>query len=294
MKSMTGFGRGECEKLGRQFTVEIKTVNHRYLEPNIRMPHQFQALEASIRAIMKERIARGKADVSIRYTNHSDDQGTVWVNETKLSEYVSALRKAAENVGLTDDLALSKVLNLPGVVESEMAEEDLEEIKVILTEALDLAIDDLDAMRLREGETLKLDFKSKLDELEEHVVEIEKIAPRVVEGYKTRLYERMDQYLDKAKTQQLDEGRLETEVTLFADRCCIDEELTRLHSHIKQYRQLIEKKEPIGRQLDFLTQELNRESNTIASKSNDLEITRHALAMKNIVEKIREQIQNIE
>ncbi|MBQ4187676.1 MAG: YicC family protein [Firmicutes bacterium] len=294
MKSMTGFGRGECEKLGRQFTVEIKTVNHRYLEPNIRMPHQFQALEASIRAIMKERIARGKADVSIRYTNHSDDQGTVWVNETKLSEYVSALRKAAENVGLTDDLALSKVLNLPGVVESEMAEEDLEEIKVILTEALDLAINDLDAMRLREGETLKLDFKSKLDELEEHVVEIEKIAPRVVEGYKTRLYERMDQYLDKAKTQQLDEGRLETEVTLFADRCCIDEELTRLHSHIKQYRQLIEKKEPIGRQLDFLTQELNRESNTIASKSNDLEITRHALAMKNIVEKIREQIQNIE
>ncbi len=294
MKSMTGFGRGECEKLGRQFTVEIKTVNHRYLEPNIRMPHQFQALEASIRAIMKERIARGKADVSIRYTNHSDDQGTVWVNETKLSEYVTALRKAAENVGLTDDLALSKVLNLPGVVESEMAEEDLEEIKVILTEALDLAINDLDAMRLREGETLKLDFKSKLDELEEHVVEIEKIAPRVVEGYKTRLYERMDQYLDKAKTQQLDEGRLETEVTLFADRCCIDEELTRLHSHIKQYRQLIEKKEPIGRQLDFLTQELNRESNTIASKSNDLEITRHALAMKNIVEKIREQIQNIE
>lgn len=294
MKSMTGFGRGECEKLGRQFTVEIKTVNHRYLEPNIRMPHQFQALEASIRAIMKERIARGKADVSIRYTNHSDDQGTVWVNETKLSEYVSALRKAAENVGLTDDLALSKVLNLPGVVESEMAEEDLEEIKVILTEALDLAINDLDAMRLREGETLKLDFKSKLDELEEHVVEIEKIAPRVVEGYKTRLYERMDQYLDKAKTQQLDDGRLETEVTLFADRCCIDEELTRLHSHIKQYRQLIEKKEPIGRQLDFLTQELNRESNTIASKSNDLEITRHALAMKNIVEKIREQIQNIE
>jgi len=126
------------------------------------------------------------------------------------------------------------------------------------------------------------------------VVEIEKIAPRVVEGYKARLYERMDQYLDKAKTQQLDESRLETEVTLFADRCCIDEELTRLHSHIKQYRQLIEKKEPIGRQLDFLTQELNRESNTIASKSNDLDITRHALAMKNIVEKIREQIQNIE
>ncbi len=294
MKSMTGFGRGECEKLGRQFTVEIKTVNHRYLEPSIRMPHQFQALEATVRGILKERIARGKADISIRYTNHSDEQGTVWVNETKLAEYVSALRKAGEAVGLTDDLALSKVLNLPGVVESEMAEEDLDEIKVILTEALGMAIDDLDAMRLREGETLKLDFQAKLNELEEHVNEIEKIAPRVVEGYKARLYERMDQYLDKAKAQQLDDGRLETEVTLFADRCCIDEELTRLHSHIKQYRQLIAKKEPIGRQLDFLTQELNRESNTIASKSNDLDITRHALAMKNIIEKIREQIQNIE
>ena len=294
MKSMTGFGRGECEKLGRQFTVEIKTVNHRYLEPSIRMPHQFQALEATVRGILKERIARGKADISIRYTNHSDEQGTVWVNETKLAEYVSALRKAGEAVGLTDDLALSKVLNLPGVVESEMAEEDLDEIKVILTEALGMAIDDLDAMRIREGETLKLDFQAKLNELEEHVNEIEKIAPRVVEGYKARLYERMDQYLDKAKAQQLDDGRLETEVTLFADRCCIDEELTRLHSHIKQYRQLIANKEPIGRQLDFLTQELNRESNTIASKSNDLDITRHALAMKNIIEKIREQIQNIE
>lgn len=291
---MTGFGRGEREQSGHQFTIEIKTVNHRYLESNLRMPHQFNALESKVRSSVKERVARGKADISIRYTNHSDEQGSVWVNTAKMEEYVKALSEAAEKFGLENDLKMSNIVSLPGVVESETAEEDLEVIEPVLIGALMDAIDDLDVMRLREGETLKEDFHSKLNELEDHVIKVEAIAPNVVEGYKTRLYARMDEYLDKAKLQQIDTARLEQEVTIFSDKCCIDEELTRLHSHIRQYREIIEKTEPVGRQLDFLTQELNRECNTIASKSNDLEITRHALAMKNVVEKIREQIQNIE
>lgn len=294
MKSMTGFGRGEREENGKTFTVEIKTVNSRFLENNIRMPHMFNALENDVRKVVKERVSRGKADLSIRYINHSDEQGSVWVNKAKLAEYVQAFREAGSEQGLTDDLTLSVIMNLPGVIENEMAEEDMEEIRPLLLKALEISLDDLDAMRLREGEILKDDFKAKLDELEAHVNAIEVQAPTVVSDYKTKLYERMEKFLDKEKMPSLDDGRLESEVTIFADRCCIDEEITRLHSHIRQYRQIIEKKEPIGRQLDFLTQELNRESNTIASKSNDIEITRHALAMKNIVEKIREQIQNIE
>lgn len=294
MRSMTGFGRGEKEANGHQFMIEIKTVNSRYLETNLRIPHQFNALEASVRAIMKERIARGKADVSIRYVNHSDDQGSIWVNTIKMGEYVKALSEAAEQFGLENDLKMSNLVNLPGVVESEAADEDLETIAPVLKDALNEAIDNLNAMRLKEGEILKEDFALKLTELEDHVIAVEQMAPTVVSGYKEKLYARMDEYLDKAKLQQIDTARLEQEVTIFSDKCCIDEELTRLHSHIRQYREIIEKKEPIGRQLDFLTQELNRECNTIASKSNDLEITRHALAMKNIVEKIREQIQNIE
>lgn len=294
MKSMTGFGRGEWEENGRAFTVEIKTVNHRYLECSIRMPHEFNALESKVRQTIKERIARGKTDVSIRYQNHSEDQGNIWINETKLKDYVTALRESAKDLGLEDDLKLSNVVSLPGVVETESTKEDLDSIWEILEKALDLSLTDLNTMREREGLTLSKDFEQKLNELDENVEAIKTLAPGVVEGYKEKLYARIQEHLDKTKMPELDEGRLEVEVTLFSDRCCIDEEITRLGSHIRQYRQIIQKKESVGRQLDFLTQELNRESNTIASKSNDLSITRHALAMKNIIEKIREQVQNIE
>ncbi|MCF0135025.1 MAG: YicC family protein [Lachnospiraceae bacterium] len=294
MKSMTGFGRGEKEAAGHQFTIEIKTVNSRYLETNLRVPHQFNALEGSVRSIIKENVARGKADVTVRYVNHSREQGEVWVNMARMQEYSRSLGEAAANLGLENDLKMSNIVNLPGVVESESPDADMEVMEPILSGALREALEALDVMRLREGENLKQDFAAKLSELEAHVLAVEKEAPGVVAGYKEKLYARLEEHLDKTKLQQADASRLEQEITLFADKCCIDEELTRLHSHIRQYREIIEKKEPIGRQLDFLTQELNRECNTIASKSNDLEITRHALAMKNIVEKIREQIQNIE
>lgn len=294
MKSMTGFGRGEKEVRGHVFTVEIKTVNHRYLESSIRLSRKLGALENRVRAVLKEKLVRGKVDVFINYANHSETQGSIWINEGRLEEYLKALRAQAKLMGLEDDLKLSHVLQLPEVMETEEADEDLDELGSILQEAVLSALEELNAMREREGENLKKDFQDKLDELEALVQRIQLRAPLVVEEYKEKLYNRIQEHLDKTKMPELDEGRLEMEITLFADRCCIDEELTRLTSHIRQYRQTIEKEEPIGRQLDFLTQELNREANTIASKSNDLEITQQALAMKNVIEKIREQIQNIE
>lgn len=294
MNSMTGFGRGEKEVQGHVFTVEVKTVNHRYLESSIRISRKLSALEGKVRSAVKDKISRGKTDVFINYANHSQQQGSVWINEAKLTEYLQVLREKAAQHGLEDDLKLSHVLQLPEVMETQESETDLETLEPILMDALQEALQQLNAMRLREGENLKQDFQTKLGELEALVKQIQERAPLVVQEYKEKLYGRIEEYLDAAKTKELDEGRLEVEITMFADRCCIDEELTRLVSHIRQYRQTLEKQEPIGRQLDFLTQELNREANTIASKSNDLTITQLALAMKNVIEKIREQIQNIE
>ena len=294
MKSMTGFGRGEAEDQGRLFVVEIKTVNNRFLETNVRIGRQLSALELMVRNQIRSRLSRGKVDVSIQYENHSDQQGQVWINQAKMKAYVENLRQAAAEAGVEDDLKLSHLLALPDVIESKPADDDPEALGALLEKALGQALDHLEEMREKEGETLHKDFSDKLDQLEAIVVTVEERAPLVVTNYKEKLYARLDQYLDPEKTAEVDPGRLETEITIFSDRCCIDEELTRLHSHIGQFRQLLKSQEPVGRQLDFLTQELNRETNTIASKSNDLEITRNALAMKNLIEKIREQIQNIE
>ena len=294
MKSMTGFGRGEKEVQGHVFTVEIKTVNHRYLESSIRISRKLNALEGKVRAALKDTISRGKTDVYINYANHSDEQGSVWINEARLTEYLQVLREQAKVHGLEDDLKLSHVLQLPEVMETEEPQTDLDMLEPVLMEALQEALQQLSTMREKEGQILKADFLAKLEELEALVGQVERQAPLVVQGYKEKLYSRIQEHLDKNKIPEPEEGRLEVEITLFADRCCIDEELTRLRSHIRQYRQTLEKKEPIGRQLDFLTQELNRETTTIASKSNDLTITQTALTMKNVIEKMREQIQNIE
>ncbi len=294
MNSMTGFGRGEAEQNGHSFNVEIKSVNHRYLETNIRIPHALSTLEAEVRKTIKERLTRGKVDVFVSYQNHSDTQGEVWLNRPKLEGYLRELRSAAGDYNLKDDLTLSSILDLPDVLSAEQAQEDPKELVPILVEALEKAIDGLILMRQEEGKNLQQDFASKLDELEENVEAVAERAPLVVSTYKEKLYGRLEEHLDKAKVPQLDEGRLETEITVFADKCCIDEEITRLRSHISQYRKLIASEGAVGRQLDFLTQELNRETNTIASKSNDLTVTQRALGMKNIVEKIREQVQNIE
>lgn len=294
MKSMTGYGRGECEREGRLFTVEIKTVNHRYFEPSIRMSRKLAPLEANLRGILKNRIARGKTDVYVNYENHSEEQGEIWINSARLAEYLTALRREGEKYGLEDDLTLSQVLRMPEVMAPQELQEDEERLQEMLEEATRKALTALDEMREREGQALKEDLLVKIDTLAASQQRIAARAPYVVSEYKEKLYSRIQERLDKEILKEAESSRLEQEITLFADKCCIDEELTRLNSHFDQFRRMMEQSGPVGRNLDFLTQELNRETNTIASKSNDLEITREALAMKNEIEKIREQIQNLE
>ncbi len=291
MKSMTGFGRGEAERDGYRFTVEIKTVNHRYFEPSVRLSRQLAALEANVRNRLKETIVRGKTDVFISFVDHSDKQGLVSINEPLLESYVTALREAAARLDLRDTLCAGDILRFPDVLTQEDNNEDAETLWPILEEAMDQALEHLNAMRVKEGEHLKTDLLEKIRTLENCHAKLLEQAPLVVEAYKERLHTRMDELIAKGT---LEPGRLEAEVTVFADKCAIDEELTRLSSHFAQFRQTVELAEPVGRKLDFLTQELNRETNTIASKANALGISRTALDMKNEIEKIREQIQNIE
>lgn len=294
MKSMTGFGRAEVSRDGHILSVEARSVNHRYLELNIRIPHFLGSLEGMARQIVKDKLQRGKVDLYVTYLNHSQAQGEVFVSEGRMEAYLTALRKAGEAFSLEDDLKLSHLLSLPDVMSVE-APKMLEEIvSPLLKEAAEKALDQLNEMRLIEGETIRKDLEEKLSELEKEVAAIEEAAPLVPKMFRERLEKRMEEVLSQAGRAHLEDGRLEAEVALFADKCAIDEEITRLHSHIAQYRQLLTKSEGIGRQLDFLTQELNREANTVSSKANQLEITRHALQMKNIIEKLREQIQNIE
>ena len=294
MKSMTGYGRGESQREGRIFTVEIKTVNHRYFEPSIRMSRKLAPLEGYLRSVLKERIARGKTDVFVTYENHSEEQGEVWINSARLGEYLTALRREGEKYGLQDDLTLSQVLRMPEVLSAQDLEEDEDLLKSLLTEATEQALSSLDEMREKEGDSLKRDLEEKISALAASREKIAARAPLVVQEYRERLYARIRELLDQETLREADSSRLEQEITIFSDRCCIDEELTRLNSHFSQFRQIMNQQGPVGRKLDFLTQELNRETNTIASKFNDLEITREALAMKNEIEKIREQIQNLE
>lgn len=291
MKSMTGFGRGEAERNGYRMTVEIKTVNHRYFEPTIRMNRKLGPLEAEARRVLKDTISRGKTDMFVTYENLSEEQGHVKVNGPLLKSYVTALREAGASMGLMDSLSVSDILRFPEVITTEAAPEDMELLWSVLEEAIRKALLNLDAMREKEGSHLQSDLLDKIRNLEVCRQDLMEKAPSVVDYYKEKLRMRLSELIERGN---LDPGRLEAEATLFADKCCIDEELTRLASHFAQFRQTLELEEPIGRKLDFLTQELNRETNTIASKANALEISKIALRMKNEIEKIREQIQNVE
>ena len=239
-RSMTGFGRGEFALDGKRFLVEIKTVNHRYFEPNIRMSRKISSLEPSVRDALKRTIARGKTDVYISYEDDEALSGGVIVNEGLLGEYVETLRRAGSSLGLSDDLSLSHVLSLPDVLKTQTATEDEEYIESLLMQALTEALNNLTAMREKEGEAIRRDLLEKLAALAGLVGEIQQRAPMVVRNYRDKLLARMNELLDDAGISSMDSGRLEAEVTLFADRCCIDEELTRLGSHIQQFRQTLD------------------------------------------------------
>ncbi|MBE5845214.1 MAG: YicC family protein [Butyrivibrio sp.] len=292
--SMTGYGRCEVAEEKCKFTVEMKSVNNRYLDINIKMPKKFNALESKIRTELKKFIKRGKVDVFISYEDFSETDARVKYNKEIAAEYLGYLRQMSVDFGIDNDIRVSSLSKYPDVFSMEDAELDEEEMWSILKKAVDGAGEEFAAARAREGQFLKEDLTQKLSGMMDSVEFITERSPIIIEEYRTRLRDKVKELLeDKA----VDENRLIMEVTLYADKVSVDEELVRLRSHIKAMKDELEKgddKDGIGRKLDFLAQEMNRESNTILSKSTDLEISDRGIMLKTDVEKVREQIQNIE
>ena len=291
IKSMTGFGRCEVLKDSRKFTVELKSVNHRYLDVNIRMPKKLNFFETSIRTLLKSYADRGKVDIFITYEDLSQSQVSVKYNAALAAEYLKYLNQMAEEFSLDNDVRVSTLSRYPEVFTMEECSEDEDELWNGLKEALEGAFSQFVEMRTKEGERLKEDILLKLDLLSEQMRFIEERSPQIIAEYRTKLEEKMRELLEDT---QIDDNRLAAEVILFADKICTDEEVVRLKSHIQHMKETLEESNGIGRKLDFIAQEMNREANTILSKANDLDISNRAISLKTEIEKIREQIQNIE
>ena len=291
IKSMTGFGRCEVLKDSRKFTVELKSVNHRYLDVNIRMPKKLNFFETSIRTLLKSYADRGKVDIFITYEDLSQSQVSVKYNAALAAEYLKYLNQMAEEFSLDNDVRVSTLSRYPEVFTMEECSEDEDELWNGLKEALEGAFSQFVEMRTKEGERLKEDILLKLDLLSEQIRFIEERSPQIIAEYRTQLEEKMRELLEDT---QIDDNRIAAEVILFADKICTDEEVVRLKSHIQHMKETLEESNGIGRKLDFIAQEMNREANTILSKANDLDISNRAISLKTEIEKIREQIQNIE
>lgn len=290
MLSMTGYGRCQIETDGREMTVEVKSVNHRFLDISFRLPRTLSFLDDAVRKGIGARLARGHVDVFVNYVNHRQDAREVRVDTGLALAYRAALSELAEAVGCKDDMAVSEFARLPDVLSVEERAEDQQAVRDLFMKALNGALDMLLVMRAQEGESMKQDMLEKAARIEAIRNQIAERAPLVVTEYRDKLHQRIAQLTEG----ELDEARLMTEVAIFADRAAIDEELVRLLSHIAQIRATVEMKEPVGRKLDFLVQELNREVNTIGSKASDTMIAQCVVDAKGEIEKLREQVQNIE
>ncbi len=291
LKSMTGFGHCETVRDSRKFVVELKSVNHRYLDVNIRMPKKLNVFEAAIRSLLKQYASRGKIDLFITYEDTSEGQMSLKYNETLAAEYLACLKKIEEQFGLDNDIRVSTLSRYPEVITMEEQVVEEEELWNGLKEALEGALGQFVETRTTEGANLKRDILGKLDEMLLDVAFIEKRSPDIVKEYRVKLEEKVGELLGDT---QMDEGRIAAEIVIFADKICTDEELVRLKSHISHMKSTLEEREGIGRKLDFIAQEMNREANTILSKANDLEVSDRAINLKTEIEKVREQIQNIE
>ncbi|MBC5628441.1 YicC family protein [Clostridium sp. NSJ-6] len=292
VKSMTSFGRSSSEEgQKRIFTVEMKSVNNRYLDINIRMPKALISLEEEVRKMISSSLSRGKVDVFINLKKYSQNEGTPKVDLKLAEDYLNCLKQIEENFGVKNDVSVMQLARFPEVItmvqEEEKIEEIFEELKPLISKSIEMMI----SMRITEGEKLKDDILDKITIIESLVKEIEKVADTVPKAYKIKLEERLSELLSGA---DVDQNRLATEVCIFADKATVDEEITRLGSHISQIRKTLSLDEPIGRKLDFIIQEMNRETNTIGSKSSDIHMTNLVIDIKNLIEKIREQVQNIE
>ncbi len=291
IKSMTGFGRGETAGNNRKFTVEMKAVNHRYLDVNIKLPKSLNFFESSIRGELKPYLSRGKVDVFVTYEDLSEGTNVVRYNRQAAGQYLDYLRQMAKDFGLEDDIRVSTLSKYPEVLVMEDAGTDQEELWEELKGAVRQAADAFVQARIAEGEHLKRDLLEKLDGMQKLVDFIEERSPKILEEYRRKLEDKVRELLQDTA---VDEGRLLTEVTIYADKVCVDEELVRLRSHIATMQSALVEGGSIGRKLDFIAQEMNREANTTLSKSGDLEITNCAIELKTEIEKVREQIQNIE
>lgn len=293
VKSMTGYGRGEQSFEGVQVTVELRSVNNRYLDCTVKMPRAYIFAEDAMRARVQGGVARGKVDVFVAITRSDGDNMVVTVNEELAKGYLNAFQQLQ---GLGGDSVRKKfdaadLARFPEVLTVEKRAEDLDEMKERLLAVLGDAIEDFNSMRCREGERLAADILSRADNVEKLLAKVEERSPRTVAEYRARLETKMREVLQNT---QIDEGRLLTEAAIFADKVAVDEETVRLYSHLSQLRHLLAEGGAVGRKLDFLVQEFNRETNTIGSKCNDLEISRYVVDMKAEIEKIREQVQNLE
>lgn len=291
IKSMTGFGRGEVAEDNRKFTVEIKTVNHRYLDVNIKMPKKLNFFEAAIRNLLKEYIQRGKVDVFISYEDLSESNFGIKYNEDIAREYLGYLNQMAETFGIENDVKVSALSRYPEVFSMEEQNIDEEHIWKLLEKTVREALEGVVSTRQIEGENLKQDLLEKLDVMLTHVGYIEKRSPQLIDEYRTKLGDKVRELL---ADKDIDDNRILTEVVVFADKICVDEEMVRLRSHIESTRNILKEGGNVGRKLDFIAQEMNREANTTLSKANDLDISNHAIELKTDIEKVREQVQNIE
>lgn len=291
VRSMTGYGRGEAVLHDRTITVEVRSVNNRYLDCSVKMPRAYIFAEEDIKTRVQSSITRGKTDVFVTIDSAKADSVTVMLNRPVADGYHDALTQLRDAYGLRDDISVSLLSRFPDVFLVEKAPEDVETVAGDICSVLDLALADFTVMREREGEKLSADILSRAETIEALTSLVEEQSPRTVAEYRARLEARMREVLQNT---QLDESRILTEAAIFSDKVAVDEETVRLHSHLSQLRTMLEQGGPIGRKLDFLIQEFNREANTIGSKCNDIETSRHVIDIKAEIEKIREQVQNIE
>ncbi len=291
VRSMTGFGRGEAGDESKKVIVEMKSVNHRYLDLNIKLPRKLNPFEANVRAYLKSQIVRGKVDVYITLETSTEEAHVLRYNAKLAQMYVDNLKAMAEEFDLDYDLKATNLSYYPDVFEMDEAPENEDELQNLLTEALCIATEQFTENRQNEGTRLQADLLAKMDEMSGYVSMIEERSPQIIEEYRSRLETKVSDLLQDG---HIDENRTAAEIVLYADKVCIDEEIVRLRSHVEETRHVLQEDTEVGRKLDFIAQEMNRESNTILSKSTDVEIVGIGISLKTLIEKVREQIQNLE
>ena len=290
IKSMTGYGKGNISENLRNYQVEIKSVNHRYLDISVKMPRVLSYLEEDVKKVISSKVKRGKIDVFVTFENYSTEGKEIKINNEIAKMYINQLKQLAEEENILANIEVTEISKYPDVVSVQNTQDD-EQIKKELIEATTIATDKLVQMRQVEGSKMAEDLLKRIEKINQKIEKISELSTGLIEEYVVKLENRIKEIL---KNQEIDESRLAQEVVIYADKCSIEEEVTRLKSHISQFKELINSDDAVGKKLDFIIQEMNRETNTIGSKANNLEITNGVIDIKTEIENIREQVQNIE